>query len=337
MSIGDSTTVSTLASTPWKSGTSTSTRVGSGFALIACAVAAKCAAPPSGKSSRSTDVTTTCCKPSRATASAIRRGSSLSSGRTLPCATAQYGQLRVHTSPISMKVAVRCEKHSPMLGQHASWQTECSFSSARIALVRKYSGDTGARTLIQSGCFRSAIAGHQLRCRHDLRCAGEDDFVVAEGSRETLAHHGGELAQRYWSLRLFADGSHAASLDSARRDRIEVAEVGGYVQREAVPRDPAAKTDADRRNLARADPDAGHRVAASRVDAEFCERIDHRGFESAEILRHVAVAAFELENRIADQLAGTVIGHLSAARDAPHRHTRGIIDDKPLVGAAAER
>src|ERR1700723_3150378 len=230
MSIGDSTTVSTLANTPWKSGTSTSTRAGSGLALIACAVAAKCAAPPSGKSSRSTDVTTTCCKPSRATAVAILRGSSASSGRTLPCATAQYGQLRVHTSPISMKVAVRCEKHSPMLGQHASWQTECSFSSARIALVRKYSGDTGARTLIQSGCFRSAIVSHQLSRRRDLGRAGENDFVVTERARETLAHHGGELAYRYCALRLFADGSHAASLDSARHDRIEVAEVGGYIQ-----------------------------------------------------------------------------------------------------------
>src|SRR5580692_449483 len=337
MSTGARTTVSTLSCDPWKSGTSTSTRVEGSADVIAVAVAAKCAAPPSGRSSRSTDVTTTCCKPSRATASAIRRGSSLSKGRTLPCATAQYGQLRVHTSPISMKVAVRCEKHSPMLGQHASWQTECSFSSARIAFVRKYSGDTGARTLIQSGCFRSAITSHQLRGRHYLGRAGENDFVVTERARETLAHHGGELAHRHCALCLSAYGGHAASVDSARHDRIEVAKIGRHVQREAVPRDPAAKADADRRNLARADPDAGHRIAATRVDAEFCERIDHRGFETAEILRHVAVAAFELQNRIADQLAGTVIGHLSAARDAPHRHTRGIIDDKPLVGAAAER
>src|SRR5271156_1846654 len=218
MSIGDSTTVSTLANEPWKSGTSTSTRAGAGFDLIARAVAAKCDAPPSARSSRSTDVTTTCCKPSLATASAIRRGSSASSGRTLPCATAQYGQLRVHTSPISMKVAVRCEKHSPMLGQHASWQTECNFSSARIALVRKYSGDTGARTLIQSGCFRSAIVSRQLRCRHDLGRTRENDFVVAEGSREALAHHSGELAHRYYTIRHFADGGHAASVDSARHD-----------------------------------------------------------------------------------------------------------------------
>ena len=42
-------------------------------------VAAKWAAPPSARSSRSTEVTTTCCRPSLATASATRAGSSGSS------------------------------------------------------------------------------------------------------------------------------------------------------------------------------------------------------------------------------------------------------------------
>jgi hypothetical protein len=50
--------------------------------------------------------------------------------------TAQYGQFRVQTSPISMKVAVRCEKHSPIFGQFASWHTEWSLSSASSARVR---------------------------------------------------------------------------------------------------------------------------------------------------------------------------------------------------------
>src|SRR5215813_8096992 len=77
---------------------------------------------------------------------------------------------------MSMKVAVECEKHSPIFGQHASWQTLCSFSSPRMARVRKYSGETGARTLIQSGCFRSTISGascmlHLREVRH-LSVAG---------------------------------------------------------------------------------------------------------------------------------------------------------------------
>jgi hypothetical protein len=45
-----------------------------------------------------------------------------------------------------------------MLGQQASWQTVCNLSSANKARVRKYSGETGARTFIQSGCFRSTIS-----------------------------------------------------------------------------------------------------------------------------------------------------------------------------------
>src|ERR1700722_7933489 len=336
MSIGDSTTVSTLANTPWKSGTSTSTRAGSGFALIACAVAAKCAAPPSGRSSRSTDVTTTCCKPSRATASAIRRGSSASSGRTLPCATAQYGQFRVHTSPISMKVAVRCEKHSPIFGQHASWQTECSLSSPRIALVRKYSGDTGARTLIQSGCFRSAIVYRRLwRSLYVQRA--RNNFTERKHTRETLAHHAGELAHRHRALRHFGHRRHAASLDPARHDRIEVAEIGGYVQREAVPRRPAPDTDANRRDLAGADPHAGHPVAAPGVDSESCERVDHRALETPKILGNVAIAPFKLENRIADQLPGPVIRDFPATRHPPNRHTFRICHDEPLISPAPKR
>src|SRR5215469_4789468 len=336
MSIGERTTASMLSYEPWKSGTSTSTRAGVGFDLIAHSVAAKCAAPPSGRSSRSTDVTTTCCRPSRATAAAIRRGSSASSGRTLPCATAQYGQLRVHTSPISMKVAVRCEKHSPIFGQHASWQTECSLSSARIPLVRKYSGDVGARTLIQSGCLRSGILSNRALRRRNRNRARRNDFVVVKNACEAVAHHAGELTYRYCATGHLAHGRHAAAVDPARDDRIEVAEIGRYVQREAVPGSPAADADADRSDLARADPYASHRIAARRFDTELGERVDHRSFQIAQILGHVAVAAFEFEYRIADQLSGTVIGHLSAARYATDRHAGVIVHDEALVGAAAE-
>ena len=58
--------------------------------------------------------------------SATRRGSSRSSSVGIPCATAQYLQARVHTSPRIMKVAVPASQHSPMLGQPASSQTVCS-------------------------------------------------------------------------------------------------------------------------------------------------------------------------------------------------------------------
>ncbi len=90
---------------------------------MARAVAAKWAAPPSARSSRLTDVTTTWRSPRRATADATRSGSAGSTARGRPCVTAQKPQFRVQVSPSSMKVAVLCPQHSPMFGQRASWQT----------------------------------------------------------------------------------------------------------------------------------------------------------------------------------------------------------------------
>src|SRR5439155_791861 len=54
-----STTVRTASRSPWKSGISASTSMSGRRALISRTVFAKCAAPPSARSSRSTDVKTT--------------------------------------------------------------------------------------------------------------------------------------------------------------------------------------------------------------------------------------------------------------------------------------
>ena len=121
--MGEATTSATDARFPWKSGTRTSTRHAGTSRSMARAVAAKCAAPPSGRSSRLTDVTTTWRRPSRAIAEATRTGSPGSTARGRPWVTAQKPQLRVQVSPSSMKVAVLCPQHSPMLGHRASWQT----------------------------------------------------------------------------------------------------------------------------------------------------------------------------------------------------------------------
>ena len=95
-------------------------------ARIALIVSAKIRAPPSGRSSRATLVTTTCSSPSAPTASATRRGSSSSNQVGRPVLTAQKPQARVHVSPRIMIVAVRWSQHSPMFGQWASSQTVLS-------------------------------------------------------------------------------------------------------------------------------------------------------------------------------------------------------------------
>ena len=60
---------------------------------------------------------------------ATRSGSAGSTVCGRPCATAQYEQARVQTSPRIMNVAVPWFQHSPMFGQRASSHTVCRFSS----------------------------------------------------------------------------------------------------------------------------------------------------------------------------------------------------------------
>jgi len=88
----------------------------------------KWSAPPSGRSSRFTLVTTANFRPRVATASATRWGSSGSTVPGLPLPMLQKPQWRVQISPSSMKVAVRwTPQHSCWLGQRASSQTVTSF------------------------------------------------------------------------------------------------------------------------------------------------------------------------------------------------------------------
>src|ERR1019366_5014288 len=68
-------------------------------------------------------------------AAATRAGSAMSYFGGRPCATAQYAQFLVQTSPRIMKVAVPCSQHSPTFGQCASSQTVCR-SSSRMRFFR---------------------------------------------------------------------------------------------------------------------------------------------------------------------------------------------------------
>ena len=83
-------------------------------------VRAKIPAPPSSRSSRSTEVMTACLRPSSATDSATRNGSPRSSSVGRPEVTAQKRHARVQTSPRIMKVAVRRFQRSKMLGPSSS-------------------------------------------------------------------------------------------------------------------------------------------------------------------------------------------------------------------------
>ncbi len=117
-------------------------------------VAANAEAPPSGRSSRATLVTTTCSRSMCAIASATRRGSSSSNQVGRPVLTAQKPQARVHTSPRIMTVAVRWSQHSPRLGHMASSQTVLRFSPASVRRRSWYVSPDGIRARIHSGWRR---------------------------------------------------------------------------------------------------------------------------------------------------------------------------------------
>ena len=95
----------------------------------------KCWAPPSRRSSRSTEVITTYFRPMSAM---VRRqvgaARAASGGFGRPWATSQNEQRRVHTSPRIMKVAVPWPKHSWMFGQLASSHTVTRRFSRSLAL-----------------------------------------------------------------------------------------------------------------------------------------------------------------------------------------------------------
>jgi hypothetical protein len=82
-------TIASAASEPLKSGIRTSTVVSGRRLRISVTQPAKASAPPLGRSSRSTEVITTCWSPITSTASASRTGSVGSNEVGVPCATAQ--------------------------------------------------------------------------------------------------------------------------------------------------------------------------------------------------------------------------------------------------------
>ena len=99
------------------------------FLLTALTVSTQTKEPPSGNSSRSTDVITQCFTSIKRTDSATFSGSSQSTGKGLPVATAQNPHERVHIFPSIIKVAVPSPQHSPILGQFPLSQIVCNLLS----------------------------------------------------------------------------------------------------------------------------------------------------------------------------------------------------------------
>ncbi len=97
-------------------------------------------------------------------------------------------------------------------------------------------------------------------------------------------------------------------------DLLEVAQVGGDVERKAVLRHAAgAELDANRGDLCAADPHAGQPCGAVGHNAIASQRDDDRLLQHPQVAQHIAAVARELEDRVADDLAGAVVGDVAAA------------------------
>ena len=111
--------------------------------------------PPSGRSSRLTEVRTTYFSFISCTERAACSGSAASSQPFgLPVLTEQKRQARVHTSPISMMVAVPELQHSLMLGHLASSHTVASLCSCTISCTFSNVAPPRMRIRNQSGFSR---------------------------------------------------------------------------------------------------------------------------------------------------------------------------------------
>ncbi len=161
---------------PWKSPMSVSNLVSGERRRTARMVFAQMSAPPSSRSSRSTQVITQCFTPISSTLRATRAGSKGSTASGRPVATEQKPQLRVHTLPRIMNVAVPAPQHSPMFGQLPLWQMVWSLCSPTMPATFLKFSPVGSFTRSQSGLRVRSLTSmidsliSPVACRAERRC-----------------------------------------------------------------------------------------------------------------------------------------------------------------------
>ena len=113
--------------------------------------------------------------------------------------------------------------------------------------------------------------------------------------------------------------------DAARDDPVEPRQIRLDVEREAVHRTAAAEAHADGGDLARGAvevrPNAGIPAqSAAAAHPQVGQRVDEHLFQVAHVRRclgqSAAAATGQRQDRVADELAGTVVGEVAAAVDA---------------------
>src|SRR4030095_9235698 len=106
---------------------------------------------------------------------------------------------------------------------------------------------------------------------------------------------------------------HAVVRYPARHDQAEVIEVRADVEGKAVARDPPRDPDADRANLLIANPGASESLDPPRPQSIVAAHANHHFFQVANITVDIAAVGAQVENRVANDLPGTVVGDIATA------------------------
>src|SRR6185295_11805351 len=114
---------------------------------------------------------------------------------------------------------------------------------------------------------------------------------------------------------LAGDRRHDHAIDAAWNDEVEPGEIGGDVEGEAVPGDPVARVNADGCDLPAARPHAGVGGVSLAGNSIVSEGVDQRLFDFPEIPVQVLTVSLEIDDRIADELAGSMESDVTTALD----------------------
>jgi len=145
------------------------------------------------------------------------------------------------------------------------------------------------------------------------------------GQIERLREFGGDaipnvLHRNVLDAQLATDRRHDDAVNSARDDEIEIGEVGRDVEGEPVPGDPVARVHADRGDLLAAGPHSGERSIPFAGNSIVGERVDQRFLDLSQVPVQILLVALEIDDRISDELAGSVEGDVSSALDLEQLH-----------------
>ena len=193
------------------------------------------------------------------------------------------------------------------------------------ATARLATGRTGAPGPVAAGERRQVAVVGRVSPRDVLSLQLAGGPPVGGEPRDDVDH----VVHRHVDA-LLGERRDRPVADAARHDVLtHVGEVGGDVQGEAVHRAPVAEAHADRGDLARHDrrvgmvdvePDTGEPVEPAGVrQAEFSKGVDEQALHTAHVRRR-AEPVVDVQDRIADELTGAVIGDVAAAL---HRHEFG--------------